>query len=198
MNDVQPPLLVVISGLPATGKTTLGLRLAADLALPFFSKDILKETLFDSLGVADRTWSRRLGVAAFGLLRSITESMLSARTSLMLEANFLAEFDAPFYQSVSQRFGARVAQVWMTATPEVIADRFERRASSLERHPGHVESLYLDEFLPRLLNAQDAPLPLEGSLIIVDTTDFDTLAYEPVLLALQSVKDGAELAFRTS
>jgi predicted kinase len=185
------PLLIVVSGKPATGKTTLGRRLAADLGLPFFSKDDLKETLFDTLGASDRAWSRRLGAASFALLRRIAEAQLSAGQSLIVEANFAAAYDAPFYQSLATRHGARVAQVWLTAETATILRRFEQRAASDERHPGHVELAYMDEFRPALLRAEDAPLPLEGALYTLNTTDFAAVAYAVALHALRLARDGA-------
>ena len=48
--------LIIILGPPATGKTTLGRRLAADLRLPFLGRDDFKERLFDRLGCRDREW----------------------------------------------------------------------------------------------------------------------------------------------
>lgn len=182
MEEARPPapLLVVICGKPATGKTTLGLRLAALLGLPFFSKDGVKETLFDAMGVGDRAWSRSLSAASFATLRYITETLLAAGQSLIVEANFSAE-DAPFYQSVAARHGAQVAQVWLTAEPEVILRRFERRAASGARHPGHVELANIDEFRAALLRTDDAPLPLAGALCVVDTTDLAAVEYNTIL-----------------
>jgi predicted kinase len=180
------PLLVIVCGKPATGKTTLGRRLAADLGLPFFSKDALKETLFDALGAADRAWSRRLGIGSFALLRHITETLLAAGQSLVVEANVLAAYDAPFYQSVATRHGARVAQIWLTADPQIIVQRFEQRAASAERHLGHVEQANMEEFRSALLHTDDAPLPLAGALFTVDTTEFATVEYAPLLDALRS------------
>jgi 2-phosphoglycerate kinase len=52
------PLLVIITGPPAAGKTTLGRQLAGALSLPFIHKDGIKEILFDVLGWRDRAWSR--------------------------------------------------------------------------------------------------------------------------------------------
>ncbi|HEX8995685.1 MAG TPA: ATP-binding protein [Ktedonobacterales bacterium] len=192
------PLLVVITGKPATGKTTLGRRLAVDLRLPFFSKDSLKETLFDSLGADDRAWSRRLGIASFALLRHISEAMLSAGQSLIVEANFLDGYDTPYYQTLVTRHGAHVAQIWLTATPETIAQRFEQRAASDERHPGHVELANLDIFRPALLHNVDGPLSLDGALQIVDTTDFAMVEYGALLRFVRLAAIGAASDAHTS
>ena len=56
--------VVVVTGLPGAGKTTVSRALSKALTLPLLSKDAIKESLFDVLGVRDREWSLQLGVAA--------------------------------------------------------------------------------------------------------------------------------------
>ena len=64
----QGPLIIVVSGAPCTGKTTLGRRIAQEFRLPFLSKDAFKESLSDTLGRGDLEWSKKLGVASIMLL----------------------------------------------------------------------------------------------------------------------------------
>lgn len=47
---------IVISGIPASGKTTLASQLAPVLNLPLLDKDDILESLFDSLGIGDAEW----------------------------------------------------------------------------------------------------------------------------------------------
>src|ERR1700754_1620515 len=51
---------IVISGLPGSGKTTLGRHPALALGLPLLDKDAILERLFESKGVRDLEWRRAL------------------------------------------------------------------------------------------------------------------------------------------
>ena len=56
--------LIVVSGAPGTGKSTIARALGADLRFPVLSLDPVKEALADVLGLGDEAWSNRVGDAA--------------------------------------------------------------------------------------------------------------------------------------
>ena len=60
---------VVVSGLPGSGKTTLGRRLAPALGLPLIDKDDILERLFDTKGVGDTAWRRALSRESDAILQ---------------------------------------------------------------------------------------------------------------------------------
>ncbi len=60
---------LVVTGLPASGKSTLARAVGNALALPVVDKDEILEALFDSLGAGDAEWRRRLSRAADEVLR---------------------------------------------------------------------------------------------------------------------------------
>ncbi len=62
---MEAPLLVVVTGPPAAGKTTIAREIARRLHLPLIAKDTIKEALFDGLGTGDLAWSQRLGTATY-------------------------------------------------------------------------------------------------------------------------------------
>lgn len=50
MSESETPLLLVVSGPPASGKTSIAEELAARLRIPFISKDTFKERLYEAFG----------------------------------------------------------------------------------------------------------------------------------------------------
>ncbi len=172
------PLLLLISGPPGAGKTTLGTRLAHDLGLPFFNKDGIKETLFDTLGWKDRAWSRQLGVASTALLFYCIERHLEAGQSVVAESAFQATYDAPRLEALRQHYRVRVLEVFCMAAPEVLLARFQQRAQNGQRHPGHGEQAQVEELRANLLKGVYQPISAEGAMLTIDTTDVATLEYQ--------------------
>ena len=60
---------ILVTGIPASGKSTMAKYLSKELGIPMFSKDEIKERLFDTLGFQSREEKVRLGVAAMERLK---------------------------------------------------------------------------------------------------------------------------------
>src|SRR5580692_12881415 len=78
----------LVTGLPATGKTSLARALAEALGAPLLSKDGIKEPLLDVLGAPDPSASRRLSDASFAVLFALAQEQLARFGTVVLEGNF--------------------------------------------------------------------------------------------------------------
>ncbi len=181
------PLLLIVLGLPCTGKTTLARRMAADLRLPLIAKDGIKEILFDALGWSDRAWSRRLGEATYALIYHLVEVQLAAGRSLIVESPFDRQHATGEFLALKEKYGFRPVQVLCCTDDRVLVQRFKARAESGARHPGHVDHLSHAEFEETLHRGQARPLDIGGIVFEVDTTNWAAVDYAGLLERVMDV-----------
>lgn len=160
--------LVIVSGAPASGKTTLARQLAHALTLPMISRDAIKEALFDTLGWRDRARSRELGDSSSRVMFVLLAEALTAGADCIAEGTFRPSSTTAGFRTLLDAVSPRTVQVHCTAEPDVLIERFSARMGSSDRHPGHNDML--DEFRLDLQRAAFTPLPLEGPTLIVDST----------------------------
>ncbi len=169
------PLLVVVTGSPGSGKTTLATDLARALRIPLISRDAIKEPIMEVYRINSVQESRQAGQAAYRILASMIEQLITGGSSCVVESNFahgMGEDDfAPFIGRAS------IIQVHCTAPNDIILARFRERAESGERHAGHQDLDVLDDLAVALDTGRYDPLDLPAPLYRVDTNDgFDPTA----------------------
>ena len=76
----------------------------------------------------------------------------------------------PQLRALGERYSCQFVQIVCTAPGPTLVERFERRALSGERHPGHADAASLDEFRSRLLTERWDAFDLGGSVLTVDTS----------------------------
>lgn len=162
--------IVIIGGLPCSGKSKLAERLVSKAALPLLSKDEYKELLFDALGVKDRAWSRRLSEAAYALMFKQAAQFVAADCVFVMEGNFREHQHREKFAALASA-GAQIVQVHCRAETEILVSRFNERSRSGLRHAGHADVESLPEIENELRTARQEPLSIHGELIVCDTTE---------------------------
>ncbi|HEX4006049.1 MAG TPA: AAA family ATPase [Acidobacteriaceae bacterium] len=129
--------LVLVTGPPASGKSTLVQPLAAALGFALLSKDDIKESLFTSLHAApnDPEVSRQLSHAATNLLWALAPRC----PQLVLEANFRTRDprERAHLSALLALPNTSAVEVHCCLPLEEASRRFAERARTERHHPAH-------------------------------------------------------------
>lgn len=131
-------VFVVVSGPPASGKSTLAPGLALGLGLPLVAKDTIKDAMMSHLSVPDVEASREIGRTA-----------VAAMLAVAAESPIGAVIESTFYRSLAVadlgRLPGRVVEVFCRCDQQIASDRYLSRAGT--RHAGHFDDVRTTEEL---------------------------------------------------
>jgi len=159
--------VILVSGAPGTGKSTVAAAVGAGLGLPVLSLDPVKETLADVLGTGDEAWSDRLGDAAAELLFRLAPTF----PHVVVEGWWRG---ARRERAIEVFVGA--VEVFCRCDAELAARRMRARHGA-GRHPIHRDMINptMIDALPTTM-ASVTPLALGTGLVTVDTDRPDAAA----------------------
>lgn len=136
--------LIIIAGMPATGKSTLARSLSEAFSFPILEKDDIKEEMFDTIGYRDLPEKRALDVAANAILLRCTEAVLSKGQPLIVVNNFDSNMSGRV-QDMIDRTGCQCVTVFLNGEADVLYNRYVARDAKKVRHLGHT---FIDRYPP--------------------------------------------------
>ncbi len=120
---VASPALIVVSGLPGTGKSHFCRKLAERIDLVILESDSLRKLLFPT-----PAYSKEESTQLFRACHGLVEELLRKGISVALDATNLEEHNREQLYHIADQSGARLIIVRMEAPPEVVQQRLERRS----------------------------------------------------------------------
>ena len=151
--------LILMSGYPASGKSTLGAALATELNWPLINKDALLAVIFDALGGAngDAALSLRSGQAAW----AVFWFMAATHPHAVLDTNI--EPKNAEQRAKLEALGADIIEVHCDCPPDLAITRYAARAQ------GDRPAQRMTTLTPDRIAKYEGPVGI-GRLVRVDTT----------------------------
>lgn len=180
--------MIIITGELASGKTSYGRRISEKLKIPFYSKDVIKEILFDSIDDENMSYEvkRKIGASSYAVLYHIIEQQMKVGRPLIIESNFGKEA-VPIIKDMLSNYQYKSITVRFGGDLNVLHERFLKREYSDERHIGlksHGKFDSFEKFKETSVKAKE--FKIDDNEIYVDTTDFDKVDFDELVSNIKS------------
>lgn len=147
--------VILVNGIPASGKSTVAQALAHHFGLPYLTLDGIKEPFMSRLDNVDRALNRRLGCAAYDAIWSIVAQAPECCT-YVIDAWFGFQPREPLRHYLREAGVVQPLEVWNQISGELAAERYGSRIG--QRSKGHPGAEYLPEL--RALAERATPMAI--------------------------------------
>ncbi|MDU5484804.1 MAG: AAA family ATPase [Serratia liquefaciens] len=151
--DSDGKTVILVNGVPASGKSTVARALAHHFDLPYLSLDGIKEPFMARLDNINRELNRQLGYAAYQAIWSMV-AQAPLRCIYVIDAWFGFQSREQLRQYLREAGVTQVLEVWNQISGELAAERYAARTGQRPKgHPGA-------EYLPELRALADRAMPM--------------------------------------
>ena len=147
--------LVMVNGVPASGKSSVSRALAEVTGWPILSLDTIKNPFLAVLPPGDRLFNRTLGCASYAAIFDLIADAPAA-SHFIVDAWFGFQPREVLEAGLARAGVTDLAEVWCHASPEVVGERYSNRLHS--RLSGHPGADYVPELVALARRAQPTGL----------------------------------------
>lgn len=187
MNIKNNKYIIIITGELAAGKTSYGRKISEELKIPFFSKDIIKEILFDSFSDNNLEYEakRKIGVSSYAVFYYIIEEQMKVGLPIIAESNFVKESN-PIIIKLLKEYEYNCITIRFEGDLQVLHKRFLEREYSSERHMELKANGVFDDFEEfKKTSIKAKEFKINDNEIIVDTTDFEKVDFDGIIKEIE-------------
>lgn len=173
------PVLVLMVGVPGTGKSTLARRLARALPAELVQSDRVRRSLF-----AEPKYTGAEASAVYGWCHAVLRSLLGTGRSAVFDATNLDERHRRRVYDLADACGAALIVVWTACSPSTVQQRMLRRR--FDRDEEDLSEAHWGTYLELRPRAE----PISRPHLVVNTrTDTAALVARVAALAAAASQD---------
>lgn len=161
--------MIIISGPPAAGKTTIARPLARAIGYPLLCMDEVKERLADAIGPEAMPIADELGDAAVQQVFAFARELLTHDVPVIIEGFFQSDRYSADLADIADL--ANTVLIHLKASDAELKARYENRALAEARHWIHGDLARLGTLTPELPEFMAKPLHLDVARFTIDTTN---------------------------
>ena len=141
---MNKPLLIIITGRPASGKSTLAETLAKEINCPLISRDTLKAGYINTIGVEHEHLDNSAAMDVYDAFFEVIGLLISKKISVIVEAAFQNHLWQPQLLLLQDVADMRI--IICDITPDLAKTRFaDRRLNDPTRDRFHGDSLLVEK-----------------------------------------------------
>lgn len=173
----MPPVLTVVGGLPATGKSTIAMLLASQTRAPYVRVDRIEQAIVDWSALA-----HPLGPVGYGVAYAVAGEQLSLGLDVVVECVNPIGLTRDAWRSTAERAGAAVVEV------ELVCSDLAEHRRRVESRRSDIEGLVLPKWEQVVRREYDA---WERPHLVIDTAETSPLdAVERISVEIVTAHDG--------
>jgi len=155
---MEPVKIILMSGLPGSGKSTIAESLAKELKLPIFSVDPIESSIIKS-GIKK---SFETGLAAYVVADTLAAEQLKLGISVIIDAVNAIKEARDMWQKLSAKYNAKLIIIECILDTKIHKERLEERVRNMHGMP---EVTWED-----VENRKKEYLPWQEERLVLDTS----------------------------
>jgi shikimate kinase len=176
-------ILILITGMPATGKSTFASWLSSELCVPLVSYDNIKRKTIDLSDSHERC--DVFAPIPYEIFLFMIEEIMKSSSPVIADYIF-SDHTKDALDMLTVKYGYTTSSVHMDTDIETAHSRFmERNNREAENNGLRPKEITLEQFSAGV--KQNREFRYGGDIVFVDTTDFKNISYENILAQIRKV-----------
>ncbi len=153
------PLLVLLYGLPGSGKTAFSRQIGEQLAVAHVEGDRIRAELFEN-----PTYSKEENHIVASLMTYMTTEFLKAGVSVIFDTNAMRTAHRRALRNLATKVGAETVLLWLQVDPDSAFNRAARR--DRRKHDDHYAQEMTPDIFRQMIGGMQNPEIIERHIVL--------------------------------